>query len=49
MRASTLKLKNMASTTAFSEWGIIATMGDWSATLGKIPNQGQPSLLVNFE
>lgn len=48
MRLVRSKLKNMASTTAF-RMGIIATKGDWSATLGKIPNQGQPSLLVNFE
>ena len=42
------KLKNMAATTGFRV-GIVATKSDWSATLGKIPDQGQPSLQIIFE
>ncbi|MBO9153350.1 PKD domain-containing protein [Chitinophaga sp. GCM10012297] len=42
------KLKNMAATTAFKV-GIIATKSDWSATLGRVPGPGQPSLQITFE
>ena len=48
MRIARSKIKNLAATTAFRV-GIIATKSDWSATLGQIPDAGQPSLLINFE
>ncbi|RPD40679.1 PKD domain-containing protein [Chitinophaga barathri] len=48
MRLVRSKLKNMAATTAF-RLRIIATKSDWSGTLGRIPDLGQPSLLINFE
>jgi hypothetical protein len=48
LRLSRAKLKGLAATTAL-RIGIEATKGDWSATLGDIPDRGQPSVLINFE
>lgn len=48
MRLSRAKLKGMAGTQAF-KIGIIATKSDWSATLGRIPDAGQPPVLITFE
>lgn len=48
MRLTRSKIKNLAAATAF-RIGIIATRSDWSATLGYLPDAGQPSVLINFE
>jgi hypothetical protein len=48
MRISRAKIKGLAAAKAFRV-GVIATKGDWSATLGRIPDAGKPSLLINFE
>lgn len=48
MRIARAKIKNLSAATAFRV-GIIATKSDWSATLGRIPDQGKPSLLITFE
>ncbi|WP_198315663.1 PKD domain-containing protein [Chitinophaga tropicalis] len=48
MRLTRSKLKNMAATQAF-RIGIQATKGDWSATLGNMPDGNKPSILINFE
>ena len=48
LRLSRAKLKGLAATTAL-RIGIEATKSDWSATLGDIPDRGQPSVLINFE
>ncbi len=48
LRLSRSKLKGLAGTTAM-RIGIEATKGDWSATLGDMPDRGQPSVLINFE
>lgn len=48
LRLSRTKLKGLAATTAM-RIGIEATMGDWPATLGDIPDKGQASVLINFE
>jgi hypothetical protein len=48
LRLSRSKLKGLAATTAL-RIGIEATKGDWSATLGDMPDRGQPSVLINFE
>lgn len=48
MRLNRAKIKGLSAAKAFRV-GIIATKGDWSATLGRIPDAGKPSLLVNFE
>ncbi|SFM91447.1 PKD domain-containing protein [Chitinophaga sp. YR627] len=47
LRLSRAKLKGLAATTAL-RIGIQATKGDWSATLGNIPDGGT-SVLINFE
>lgn len=48
LRLSRGKLKGLAATTTL-RIGIEATKNDWSATLGDIPDRGQPSVLINFE
>ncbi|PWV56124.1 PKD domain-containing protein [Chitinophaga sp. S165] len=48
LRLSRSKLKGLAGTTAM-RIGIEATKNDWSATLGDMPDRGQPSVLINFE
>jgi hypothetical protein len=48
MRISRSKLKGLAATQAF-KMGIIATKGDWSATLGRLPASNAPAIQVNFE
>ncbi|HEY8917493.1 MAG TPA: PKD domain-containing protein [Chitinophaga sp.] len=48
MRISRSKLKGLAATTAF-KMGIMATKGDWSAGLGRIPGAGAAAIQVNFE
>jgi hypothetical protein len=48
LRISRSKLKGLAATTAL-RIGIEATKNDWSATLGDLPDRGQPSVLINFE
>ena len=48
MRLSRAKLKGLSSAKAFRV-GIIATKSDWSATLGRLPDAGKPSLLINME
>jgi hypothetical protein len=48
MRLVRSKIKNMAATKGFRV-GVQATKSDWSATLGNMPNEKQPSILVNFE
>jgi len=48
MRISRSKLKGLAATQAF-KMGIIATKGDWSATLGRLPAAAAPAIQVNFE
>ncbi|ACU61631.1 PKD domain-containing protein [Chitinophaga pinensis] len=47
LRLSRAKLKGLAATTAL-RLGIQATKGDWSATLGNMPD-GSTSVLINFE
>jgi hypothetical protein len=47
LRLSRGKLKGLAATTALRV-GIQATKGDWSATLGNMPD-GAKSVLINFE
>lgn len=48
MRLVRSKIKNLATTQAF-RLGIIATKNDWSATLGRLPEAGQPALQIEFE
>jgi hypothetical protein len=48
MRLVRSKIKGLAATNAFRV-GIQATKSDWSATLGNMPTEKQPSILVNFE
>lgn len=48
MRLVRSKIKNMAATTGF-RIGIQNTKNDWSATLGNMPNEKQPSILINLE
>lgn len=48
MRIARAKIKNLSAATAFRV-GIIATKSDWSVTKGRLPNAGQPALLINFE
>jgi len=48
MRISRAKVKNMAATKAF-RIGIQVAKNDWSAYFGYIPNEKQPSFLINLE
>ncbi|PSL26334.1 PKD domain-containing protein [Chitinophaga ginsengisoli] len=48
LRLSRAKLKGLAAATGM-RIGIEATKGDWSATLGDMPDKGQSSVLINFE
>jgi PKD repeat protein len=48
MRISRAKVKNMAATKSF-RLGIQVAKNDWSAYIGFIPNEGQPSFLINLE
>jgi hypothetical protein len=48
MRLVRSKIKNMAATTAF-RIGIQNSKNDWSATLGNMPTEKQPSVLINLE
>jgi hypothetical protein len=48
MRLVRSKIKGMAATGAF-RIGIQATKSDWSATLGNMPNEKQPGILITFE